>query len=183
MVDGESHYEFLMNYCQNVICILLNLSAVLVNLSKIATHFAIMQFYKHPHLLGKHVCTLSAVVLEQGAQFECRVLIAATEMSSDSLERAEVQAAMDSMPATGKPTYLAARQIALWKKQGEISGDNDTLVRLYLALRSVKGDGYRITARDFSHWEHTLSKSSTIKRSLFLVQKSNLTAAELEVAL
>ena len=118
-------------------------------------------------------------VVSQG--FGCGVAKAPRPgMSSDSLDKDDVEAAMSTMKSSGKDAYLATRQIRVWKKAGEVSGDDDTLVRLYLALKHVGGDGYRMNAKDFKKWETTVVKSTSIRRKLWMVPKMNLSDQEVE---
>ena len=42
--------------------------------------------------------------------------------------------------ATGVESYAAARQIQLWKASGQVTGDQDTLVRLYMAVKALHLD-------------------------------------------
>ena len=83
-----------------------------------------------------------------------------------------LQAALKQVTTTGPTTYLAARQIAMWKAGDVIDPnmDDKEAIRLYLGLKEVNG---RVTASMFKEWKQTLSTATTVKRRIYLVPRNN----------
>ena len=83
-----------------------------------------------------------------------------------------LQTALKQVTTTGPTTYLAARQIAMWKAGDVIDPnmDDKEAIRLYLGLKEVNG---RVTASMFKEWKQTLSTATTVKRRIYLVPRNN----------
>ena len=83
-----------------------------------------------------------------------------------------LQTALKQVTTAGPTTYLAARQIAMWKAGDVIDPnmDDKEANRLYLGLEEVNG---RVTASMFKEWKQTLSTATTVKRRIYLVPRNN----------
>lgn len=68
----------------------------------------------------------------------------------------------------------AAKQIQVWKKKGDVSGSDEELTRLYLALRTCKGG--RVTPGLLSRWSKSVKFSAVIERKFYLVPKGDTPA-------
>lgn len=91
-----------------------------------------------------------------------------------TIDAADLQAQMGIVPVSGKPSYLAKRQIVKWQKEGALSDDVNTTdaVRLYMGLKACSSEP--VTIDVFRNWNRTLSTSSTVKRRVWLVPEPNI---------
>ena len=87
------------------------------------------------------------------------------------------------MVATGPKSYLAARQVSKWTSGGSSgleSIDGETLVRLYMSIREVAGDGAKITPHMLKQLYHNMERSSSLTRELWLLPTENLVPERLQ---
>ena len=75
----------------------------------------------------------------------------------------------------GSKSWVAARQIKNWAILGSGLGnvEKDTLVRLYMSVREVAGEGVTISPQMLQHLHNKLERSASLSRKLWLVQKEN----------